>query len=588
MTMGTGSLGGLAFGVLRSAPWWRIGVSAVGVIVVTAVVRGEGQGPPRDVTQGTGIVDAVSGGTVRGRVRTRTGRVLREAVVVLERHDGAGGQRTTVTDGSGRYSFKRVAVGRYRLWAQMGGFGRRYYGADRFGELPRAIEVVEGGSADDVDVVLPRGAVVTGQVRDDTGFGVAGATVVLLQRVSERGVASLRVAGTDRTDDRGLYRVFDLAPGAYYVQAVAMPASAGAGGDAQFRGVVDSAAGEGVGYAPSYYPGVTRLGAARPVAVRESQELRGVDVALARMALGTVRGIVVAPAGVSPVGTEVRLTPEGEPEVPGGVRSAWAAPDGTFSFDRVPPGRYVLGATGRTARAGAAFARQVIELDARGLDGLSAVLTSGATVRGAVRFDGAGPTWREVVDLQVAAIALASGWGSDEARTRVADDGTFSLRDLRPGPRRFEVSGLGEARVLERITLNGRNIGDRAVTLGGGARITGLEIAVTDRVSELRGMVRAGRDTAGDAAVVVVFSTDPERWLPTSRYILAERPTPDGRYRIRGVPPGDYWVTAAPLSAVGADDWLAPRSLSRLRTGATRVSVRKGDSVDVDVQVRGR
>ena len=88
--------------------------------------------------------------------------------------------------------------------------------------------------------------------------------------------------------------------------------------------------------------------------------------------------------------------------------------------------------------------------------------------------------------------------------------------------------------------------------------------------------------------MVVVFTTDPERWFPTSRYVLTERPGQDGRYRIRGVPPGDYWVTAAPLSAVGADDWLAPRSLDRLRTRATRVSVREGDTVDVDVQVRRR
>jgi len=107
-------------------------------------------------------------------------------------------------------------------------------------------------------------------------------------------------------------------------------------------------------------------------------------------------------------------------------------------------------------------------------------------------------------------------------------------------------------------------------------------------VSELRGMVRAGRDTAGHDAVVVVFSTEPERWFPSSRYVLTERPAQDGRFHFRGMPPGEYWVTAAPLSAVGADDWLSPRSVDRLRTGARRVSVQKGDTVDVDVQVRRR
>ena len=574
--------------VWRSIPWWRIGGSLVGVAAMVTVAGGQGQRQSRDAGQRTGIVEPGGEGAVAGRVRTRTGRVLGDAVVTLEGHDGSGRVRSAVTDRSGRYGFERVPVGRYRVWAAKGGFGRRYYGADRFGEFPRAIEVVEGRSEDDVDVVLARGAVVTGLVRDDTGSPVPSASVFLLQRVRERGVVSLCLAGADRTDDRGLYRVFDLAPGVYYVRAEAMAATVGGVLDERSRGNIEGLGRDGTGYAPSFYPGVTRLQAARPVAVRESQELSGVDLALLRVALGRVRGIVVAPVGVNPVGTEVRLTPADGAEVPGDARSAWATADGAFRFDRVLPGRYVLGATGRTAAGGAAFARQVIDVDGVGQDGVSAVLTSGAAVSGAVRFDGAVPMWREVVDLEVVASALEPGSGSDEARTVIDGDGTFSLRDLPPGPHGFAVRGLGEARSLDRITLNGRDITDRAVTLGGGVRVTGLEIVVTDRVSELRGMVRAGRDTAGRGAVVAVFSTDPERWFPTSRYVRTERPAQDGRFHFRGVPPGDYWVTAAPLSAVGADDWLAPRSLDRLRTGATRVSVRKGDTVDVDVQVRGR
>ena len=187
-----------------------------------------------------------------GRVRTRTGRALADAVVRLEGHDGGGRVRSTVTDGSGRYGFERVAVGRYRVWAAKGGFVRRYYGADRFGELPRAIEVIEGRSEDDVDVVLARGAVVTGLVRDETGFPVPNANVFVLQRVRERGVVSLRLAGADRTDDRGLYRVFDLAPGVYYVRAEAMAATVGSVLEERSWGNVDGLGREGTGYAPSF------------------------------------------------------------------------------------------------------------------------------------------------------------------------------------------------------------------------------------------------------------------------------------------------------------------------------------------------
>ena len=129
--------------------------------------------------------------------------------------------------------------------------------------------------------------------------------------------------------------------------------------------------------------------------------------------------------------------------------------------------------------------------------------------------------WRDVVNLQVTTRLQESSVARDEVRTAVAaGDWTFRLTGLPAGPRRFGITGLGETRVLDRITLNGRDISDRAVTLGGGVRVTGLEIVVTDRVSELRGVVRAGRDAVSAGAVVVVFSTDPERWFPTSRHVL--------------------------------------------------------------------
>ena len=122
--------------------------------------------------------------------------------------------------------------------------------------------------------------------------------------------------------------------------------------------------------------------------VRESQELAGVDFPLLRVALGTVSGTVVAASGTNPAGTDVRLTPADGPEVSGGVLSDWAAAGGAFAFERVPPGRYALAASGRTAADGAAFARQVVDVDGAAVDGLWVMLAPGAVVSGAVRFEG--------------------------------------------------------------------------------------------------------------------------------------------------------------------------------------------------------
>ena len=44
---------------------------------------------------------------------------------------------------------------------------------------------------------------------------------------------------------------------------------------------------------------------------------------------------------------------------------------------------------------------------------------------------------------------------------------------------------------------------------------------------------------------VEAFSTNPLMWYPRSRHVALARPTDArGRYVIRGLPPGDYWLAA--------------------------------------------
>ena len=198
--------GSLGSAVTRSGPGLAApGGVVAGILALAVAVPGlGGQRPPRDVDLRTWMAESARGGSVvSGRVRTRTGQGLPDAVVTLERGDAPGRGSSTLTDAGGRYRFDRVPAGRYQVFAVKTGFGRRYHGEDRRGEPPAVVDVGPGRKTDAVDVVLPRGAVVTGRLRDDAGLLAPGATVFLLQRVSERGATSLRMAGADRTDDQG-------------------------------------------------------------------------------------------------------------------------------------------------------------------------------------------------------------------------------------------------------------------------------------------------------------------------------------------------------------------------------------------------
>lgn len=555
-----------------------------------------GQPPPRD---GRGVAGetrsgAIGAGEVSGRVRSRAGQSLDGAVVVLRSQDVASFMLSTVADGRGTYHFDRLPAGRYVVRGWKTGFGRRFHGEDRPGQPPSVIEVEPGRHARGVDVILPKGGVITGRVGDEEGRPLPSANVVVLRQAPGRMAAGMVVAGADVTDDRGVYRVFDLEPGSYYVRAVALPAQLLAGLEgvgAEVRNTTVSAVtGAPDGYTPTYYPGTARVGQARRITVRESQEVAGADFSVLRAPIAAVTGVVVAPPGASPGGAEVTLQPaDGAGVLAGGSHSEWADMGGRFSFRGIPQGRYILTAVGSTASGDVAFGRQAVVLSGGRLDGLSVVLAPGTEVTGTVRFEGADPQWRDIVNLQVTTRMLDATQTRGDDQSMLDGDNRFRFHGLPPDLRIFEVAGIGETRVtrvLERISLNGRDITDRPIDLGGRSQVTGLEVVLTDRVSSLVGAVRGSPD--GASAVVVAFPMTPELWFPDSRHVRVERPAQSGRYRVEGIPPGDYWVAAAPLSAVGGDDWLSPRFLERLRTRASRATVRKGDTVTVDLQARGR
>jgi hypothetical protein len=70
---------------------------------------------------------------------------------------------------------------------------------------------------------------------------------------------------------------------------------------------------------------------------------------------------------------------------------------------------------------------------------------------------------------------------------------------------------------------------------------------LTDRASEVVGRVADDRARPVSNAGVIVFSADRSRWYPASRFMRDTTTTPDGSFRISGLPGGNYFV-AAPMT----------------------------------------
>jgi uncharacterized protein (DUF2141 family) len=365
--------------------------------------RGGAQGQSRDNTQ------AIPAGTamILGQVITGdAGTPVRRARVNLSGTE-IRGQRSTMTDDEGRFVFTGLPAGRFTMTASKAGFVSIAYGAKSAGRPGTPIQLEDSQKIDARAISMPKGGVVTGIVLDEYGEPSPGTQVRALRMVMRTGEQRLESAGSNATDDRGMYRIYGLQPGRYIVTAqprnnglAALQTSVAAeieaaiqqmqvslgrggqnlGGGAAGQGGRGGAAGRGgqigdllqslgggrgqqvleqlqqqldpdgqasMGYAPVFYPGTTSPAGAGTVEVAAGQERYGVDFQLQLVSTSTVSGVLAGTDGAPPSGAQVTLAPvDTLPGLPGATQTVRANQSGAFTFRNVTPGQYNV-----TARA---------------------------------------------------------------------------------------------------------------------------------------------------------------------------------------------------------------------------------------------
>ena len=561
--------------------------------------------PARDQTSGSA--------TLSGRVlRSDTGAVVKRARVRLASQDTRD-RRTVQTDDNGLYLFTDLDAGRYTVTVSKAGFITLTYGQTHPRQPALPIQVDAGRQLRDVDIALPRGSVITGQVVDEDGEPMPRAVVQVLRYVYRRGQRQIEPAGTDQTDDRGQFRVFDLEPGQYFV-SLTLPrrrGDVGGGGPGRraARGGRGGLGGRGgrtgfgggpfgaleavedpdaVGFAPTYYPGVTMLREATPLTLGLSQEMSGVSFAAQLVRMARVGGLVLGPDGTPARGTQVLLTSADlVGRMPGAVLAGRADADGYFEVRIVPPGSYTVQArSGRGRRnSDPVFASQRIAVDGQDIADLTLLLRHGAELRGRITFDGnQTPDPSDLERLQVTTSPLnptpfEQRGGAEDAD--VEEDGRFVLSNIGGGARLIRVGRLPDGLQLKAAYVEGRDVIDTPRDFAGGQTVSGVTLVLTDQITELTGMVHDGAGDALTEFTVIAFPTNDALWQPQSRHIMASRPDQNAQYRIRGLPPGDYLLTV--VEVVEQGEWFDPRFLDDLRRRAARVSLRDGESKSLDL-----
>jgi carboxypeptidase family protein len=529
--------------------------------------------PPRDPTA------KIPPGTsaVSGRVTaSSSGSPLRHAQVSL---NGADSQvrRATTTDGEGRYRFADLPAGRYFLSANKAGYVQLQYGQRRPTEPGTPLLLADGQAINAVNVALPRGSVIAGRVTDEFGEPIVRATVQALRYFyGPDGQRRPQPSGSSTTDDLGQFRVFGLSPGEYIVSASGQPSfMAFTGGPA----TVDTSE----TYLTSYYPGTSNILDAQTVPLTTGQEAM-VQFALATGRLSRVAGTVSDSTGKPLPNAMATLQPAsgGFLGMPNG---GMTGPDGSFSLANVAPGDYVLNVqpvnmAGRDAPLAESSAVPLTVGDADMVN-LRISTSRGSTVAGRVVFEGSARRDNGQGDKIRVFSQPASFQPGPSSMAPVEDDGSFEIKSAR-GSLLFRVAA-GPAWTLKAVRHEGRDVTDSPIDVTGPEGVSGVTIVLTDKLTDVSGQVTDGRGGAVKDYLVVLQPSEPMTGQALNRYLRTVRPDSDGRYRSKGLPPGEYLATAVESLEQGRH--FVPEVQSRLRDAGRRFTVREGQTVVLDLKL---
>ena len=115
--------------------------------------------------------------------------------------------------------------------------------------------------------------------------------------------------------------------------------------------------------------------------------------------------------------------------------------------------------------------------------------------------------------------------------------------------------------------------------------MAGLVVTLTDRPTEISGIVKdaAGRPAPGFP--IIVFSTDRNNWTTGSRRVLQARPSSDGQYRLVGLPAGEYYVAA--VTDIDPTQLYDPAFLQQLTASSFKITLADGEKKTQDLKLGG-
>jgi protocatechuate 3,4-dioxygenase beta subunit len=501
---------------------------------------------------------------LQGRIlNAKTGEPVRKANVTLRPSGVSGSGGGTIgsisasgspaapyaatTDAEGKFHIENVEPATYHLMVERQGFVRQEYGSRSRSRMGTPITLSPGQEMNAIELKLTPQAVITGRVLDEDGDPLSRVTIqVLRRRFIMAGKPQLMPSGGNQTNDNGEFRISDLAPGRYFISANYNRMMFN--GEAPARNTAGKPEEE---YVITYYPGTTDQAGASPLDLQAGQELPGVDIRMKKARVYRIRGKIVAP-GQSVRNLRLMVLPRTASVAMsgfmGGGSRALIHDDGSFEMGGIQPGSYHL-AVAPMQGMQTVMGKTPVEVGQGDVEGVTVALGSGLNLTGSIRIDApkdeldqfqsqGGKLTFETVRVQ---IAPTEGFAFNMPRSTTKDDGTFAIENVSQDRYRINAFNLPSGTWLKSIRAGDQEVQDTGLDLSAG-NVGPIQITLGLGGSQIDGVVQDAQKHPAPGSMVTLLR-DP---IIAERYDLNRITTTDqnGRFSLKGIPPGEYKVYA--------------------------------------------
>jgi protocatechuate 3,4-dioxygenase beta subunit len=482
-------------------------------------------------------------GSISGTVTSLAGEPLKSARLTLQEQPGSQNAArgapspqqgyAAASDAQGNFTFDDLEPGHYTLSSERAGYLRIVYTASSSG--PTAVlDLTSGQTLTGISIRMTPQALISGRVTDENGDPYPNIRVNLARWAYAGGQKRLQTSNGGGTDAEGNFSIGDLAAGSYYVTASAQPV------------VLNNAIQKGPEetYVNTYYPGVTDPSGAIPVQVTAGGIVRGTEIRMRKVQAYRVRGKLAGRAGeaVQP-NSSLRLTSKDGTNLRQQLVSS-VLRDGSFNFERVIPGTYILETQGGGPNT-SGMARQIVTVGGADVDDIVLSLMPGAEITGQISIDGAGPPHQAQqpgtpgVNAQPAIVLSSDTIGN---RGQTNDDGTFAIHKIMPAVYQVSVQPLPQGTYVKSIRFGSQDLMKTALDLTGGSGGT-LNVVLSPNAGDISGVVHGADGTPLWSVLVTLWTPGIPAEGVTDFTKIASTDV-NGQFKFASLPPGDYRIAA--------------------------------------------